>query len=394
MNYSNIIKKISIQKHPLFKDKKEFWDKIIEKREDETDDRLVINDKKDDEISSEDKTYDDYITIIYPPIVDWYMLYQRPQQLCTAFSKIEKVRSIFISNETFKKLPEPITNIKEDLYVISSGIDYEHIIKGKKVLWFSYPHHYTYSKKHDFDLIVFDSIDNPVDEFIFWNKDITNAINCADIISCTADILYEHHKSAGKPIFLCPNGTDYKQFEKAQFILPKPDDFPEFEDDEIVIGFYGALASWVDYKLIKEIAKKYKVILIGKNKYYNKSIYNENIFVLEHKPYEQLPFYLSHFDFTLIPFKLTEMIKGCDPVKFYEYISAGKPVLSTEIEELTKKFSDITTFINTENCLEKIEEALKKETIKKKAKRIEIAKQNSWDVRVEIAYEMIKKHIK
>lgn len=382
MKSSIITKNEQDTKHPLFKNKNVFWDKTKDKKKKKNISDLIIKDEIDDL----------YITFIFPTVVDWYMLYQRPHQLCTAFSKMDNVRAIFISSEDFKNLPNSITQINEDLFVISKDVDFSPLVKGKTVLWFSFPPQYVYCNKYDFDLTVFDAIDNPVEEFLFWNKDIKNAVECADIISCTADILYEKHQESNKPTFLWPNGADYNHFKNATQILPKPDDFPEFNDDEIVIGFYGAMASWIDYKLIREIANKYKIVLIGKNKYYNRTLNEKNVFILEHKPYEELPYYLSHFDFTIIPFKLTEMIKGCDPIKFYEYISAGKPVISSEIEELKKKFSDITTFVNTENCLRKIEEAIKNETIMKKAKRIEIAKQNSWEVRATIALEIIKKY--
>jgi len=332
------------------------------------------------------------ITIIYPPIANWHLLYQRPQQLLTAFSRIEGVRSIFVTLERFKKLDKPIMEINDDMFVVREGVNYDHLIRGKKVLWFSYPPLISYADKFKFDLIVFDAIDNPVDEFSHWKQDMDKAVKRADIISCTARVMYEYHKNCGKPVFMCPNGADYHHFQKARSRLQRPGDFPDFEAHEKVIGFYGAMSTWIDIDLIEKIAERYRVVLIGNTSFAKIDVQNKNITVLEHKDYSELPFYLSWFDAALIPFKLTEMTKGCDPIKFYEYLSAGKPVLATRLTELNK-FSHVAYFIDRSNCHEVIERALREDNAVRQEQRMKIARENSWDARAEKALEMIKNYI-
>jgi len=328
------------------------------------------------------------LTIIYPATVDWFLLFQRPQQLLTAFSKIPGVRCIFETTEFYQKLQTPVVKVKEDLFLVKHRYDYRHLIQGKKVLWFSFPAHYRNTFTEKYDLVVFDAIDNPVGEFSEWAKDMPEAIKVADLISCTANVMYESHKLSGKPVFMCPNGSDFDHFSKASTKLEKPSDFPKLSRKEKVIGFYGAMAEWVDFDLILYIASRYKVVLIGSNKFYSCPVTHPNIFSLHHKDYSILPNYLSHFDITLIPFKLTEMIKGCDPIKFYEYLAAGKPVLATEIEEL-KKYANVTYFINHNNALDVIDRALREDCEEKKRIRQEIVKEQSWDRRAEIALRKI-----
>ena len=132
--------------------------------------------------------------------------------------------------------------------------------------------------------------------------------------------------------------------------------------------------------------------MIGGNKYYNEKIDSRNIYYLSHKSIEELPYYLSNFDIPIIPFKLSEMIKGCDPIKFYEYIASGKPVVVTEMEEL-KRFEDICYFMNYENCIDVIEKALQENDLELRNKRIEISKQNSWQIRTKLAIKKIKNHL-
>lgn len=329
------------------------------------------------------------ITVIYPGTVDYYLLLQRPQQLLKAMAKIQNVRTIFISSELYKKLPKKIMEISKDFYVVSVDSDYEKLVKGKVIFWCSYPDHIDYFLKVKKDYTVFDAIDNPVEEFSAWSKNLNNAIKKADAISCTANILFEQHKDKNKHVFMCPNGGEYNHFKNASKKLEKPKDFPVFSKEEKVVGFYGAMADWLDLDLIKKIATKYKVVLIGKNKYYPIQIEDKNITNIEHVDYLKLPYYLSQFDVAMIPFKLTEMIKGCDPVKLQEYLASGKPVIATKIEDVVANFSDVVDFIDIDNCLEVIDNILKNDSADKKKKRMQTSLDNSWDKRAQTAIENI-----
>lgn len=118
-----------------------------------------------------------------------------------------------------------------------------------------------------------------------------------------------------------------------------------------------------------------------------------NITVLEHKDYNVLPYYLSQFDLALIPFRLTELVKACDPVKYYEYLSAGKPILATDIYEIKRRYSDLTYFINKENCFRTIEKAIKEDSMVIKKRRMETAQLNSWQERAKTVIRSIRNHL-
>jgi glycosyltransferase involved in cell wall biosynthesis len=329
------------------------------------------------------------VTVIYPPAADWFLLKQRPQQLLTAFSNIKDVRSIFISSEAFRPLDEPILQLNQDLYVVKRNVSYDHLVKGKKVLWFSYPSHYVYAEQDKFDLIIFDAIDSPIEEFAHWQKDLHRAVFCADLITCTAQVLYEEHQKSGKPVVLCPNGADFEHFHQARKPLPKPADFPEFSQSEPVIGFYGAMAPWVDFELILRIAERYKVVMVGNSIAFRKTLDHPNITLLEHKDYDVLPFYLAQFSAALVPFRRTDMINGCDPIKFYEYLSAGKPIIATRIPELAKH-SSVLYFIEQDVDYGIIEKALKDDNDILRAERFRTGQQNSWQHRASHIFGIMK----
>lgn len=335
------------------------------------------------------------ITIVYPATVDWNLLYQRPQQMLTHMAKLKGVRCIFVNSEAYRPMKNPITPISENMFVVSPRVDYSSLLIGKKVLWYSYPPQHMVHKLDKFDFVVFDAIDNPTDEFAGWKAHLDTAVAKSNMVVATADIMYNYHKErTNKPVVMIPNGADYDHFKVAKDkSFYRPNDLPKMEDGQKLIGFYGALASWVDHQLVLTIAERHPVAMIGKNPYYFNGFMHPNIHYIDHKDYKELPMYLTHFDVAMVPFKLTEMIKGCDPIKFYEYLSAGKPVIATEMDEL-KKFSDVTYFVNRKNVHEVIEKALVENSPEKVEQRMKVAQDNSWDARARLAVDMIRTHLK
>ena len=105
----------------------------------------------------------------------------------------------------------------------------------------------------------------------------------------------------------------------------------------------------------------------------------------------QLPKYLHDFDVCLIPFKITPLIEATHPIKIYEYFAAGKPVVATNIAELSQMADLCYLAEDKEDFLKKLDLAVneKNETITKK--RIKFASENTWEHRFETLYNELKK---
>jgi len=108
-----------------------------------------------------------------------------------------------------------------------------------------------------------------------------------------------------------------------------------------------------------------------------------NVHLLGEKPYAELPGYFAYFDVCTIPFKIVPLTLATNPVKFYEYLSAGKPVVSIDLPELAIYSDDCYLAHNGKEFVAQLEAAMaQKDDPEKIARRIALAKDNSWDARV------------
>jgi glycosyltransferase involved in cell wall biosynthesis len=59
-----------------------------------------------------------------------------------------------------------------------------------------------------------------------------------------------------------------------------------------------------------------------------------NVHFLGRKPHAELPGYCKGLDVALIPHKVNELTRHMNPIKLREYISAGLPIVSTDLPEM------------------------------------------------------------
>ena len=213
-------------------------------------------------------------------------------------------------------------------------------------------------------------------------------VSKSDIVLTTADNLYEYAKGLNKNVHMIKNGCDFQYFSN-----PIKNGLLEELSDKPIVGYFGAINSWFDVESLEYVVKKnmdkYFVFIGSINTNSVRRLYKyKNVFLLGEIGYEDLGGYLSYFDVCLIPFILNDLIKNTNPVKFYEYISSGKPVVSVRLPEL-EEYSEICYLYNTkEEFNDCIERALNEDSSIQE-KRIEIAKKNSWDSRVEDIIKLI-----
>ncbi len=204
-------------------------------------------------------------------------------------------------------------------------------------------------------------------------------IRGSDLVLVTSHFLLERIAPLNSRCVLLPNGAEYEHFRFPPLRAP----LEMAGIQEPVIGYYGAIADWFDTALVRELAlarPDWLFVLIGSTLYADLEPLESlpNVRLLGEKPYGVLPQYLHAFDVAVIPFKKTPLTEATNPVKLFEYLSAGKPVVATDLNEL-RYYADVVHLADSPaSWLKSLETALAENTPENVETRRAFARQNTW----------------
>ena len=207
----------------------------------------------------------------------------------------------------------------------------------------------------------------------------------ADLCFATATSLVEHLRHYNPNSHLASHGVDYAHFATAlNETTIVPDDLARLSQP--VIGFFGIIHNWVDLPLIAAVARKHpewSVVLIGKTDVDITPLNGlPNVHLLGRRPYASLPAYCKGFQVAVIPFVLNELTRHVNPIKLREYLSAGLPVVSTNLPEV-RLYSDYVYLADTpDEFIAKLEQALRDDNPEKRQQRSHAMQQETWDAKV------------
>ncbi|MEW6095388.1 MAG: glycosyltransferase [bacterium] len=223
----------------------------------------------------------------------------------------------------------------------------------------------------------------------------------ADLVFTTSKSLYEKKKMFNQNTYYMPNVADVTHFMTALGDLSIPEDIANIKHP--IIGFIGAIASYkLDLELIKYIALRHhewSIVLIGDvAEGENEEGIEEleaitNIFMLGGKRYESLPSYIKAFDVCILPNKINEYTKNMFPMKFFEYLATGKPIVLTQLPAINEYSKICYIAKDKEGFVQYIEQALMEDNLQLSKKRIEIAKENTWEVRIEEMSKLVEEKL-
>jgi len=161
----------------------------------------------------------------------------------------------------------------------------------------------------------------------------------AEVVICSSHKLQLEKIKVNASTYYIPHGVNYELFSKAVFddTLEIPSDVARLPTP--IIGFIGHISyDWVDCALLRAVAAArpgWTILLIGKFSLSPDEFAGfTNIRAIGERDYNDLPAYCRSFSVATIPFVKSTLTDNCNPLKLYEYLSAGLPVVSTDIPEV------------------------------------------------------------
>ena len=359
--------------------------------------------------------------VIFDSRVGWNIpLFQRSQHMANELTD-DGYLYFYRTSEQFDPHIKTVEKLKDRLYLVNMAnfalqnamFDLLKEYKGHKFLSLYSTDVYLdeqYIKEKYIDngfKIIYEYIDELSDEisghlpdFVYdRHKNIIE--DKSNIAVGSADKLIEEiEEIRGKEnVAMITNGVQYDHWQY------RSDEVPEKLKDIVskgnpIIGYFGALAKWFDYELLKKVAKErpnYEIVLIGflyDNSFKDSKIDElENVHYLGIVDYKELNQYSQYFRISTIPFLLNDITESTSPVKLFEYMAMGHPIVTTDMREC-RKYKSVLIGKSHEDFIEKLDFAL---TLDKKDEYYNYLKEealaNTWREKAAILDRLIEKNI-
>ncbi len=169
-----------------------------------------------------------------------------------------------------------------------------------------------------------------------------------------------------------------------------------------IIGYVGGIHRHFDTELLAAMARakpNWSWVLIGPIQTSLNGLKQlPNVHFLGQKEHHELPEYILNIDVGIVPYLRNEYTRTVVPTKINEYLAVGKPVVSTDLPEVSVFNDEHNVLLISSNSaaqfLSSIERAL---TLPNgddvTSNRREVAALNDWDMRIERMSTLIERKI-
>ena len=205
----------------------------------------------------------------------------------------------------------------------------------------------------------------------------------------TSEALQSAKKQYNPNCFVVKNGVDFESFYRAADAKGK--------QDRKTIGYIGSIDERFDIETMRHAVQhlpEAKFVFTGRvvNQAAKDALTGfSNVEFHNPRKANEIPEVLRAIDVGIIPYLKNELTQGVYPLKINEYLAAGKAVVMTDFAHLPE-FSQTVCFAGCKQTFaEGLREALATDSAEKKKERIEIARKNSWENRVEELSDVIEK---
>jgi len=230
----------------------------------------------------------------------------------------------------------------------------------------------------------------------------TDVMRRSDLVFVTSPALLESKSRLHPHVVLVPNGVDYESFAVRPMhngVAP-----PDIESlPRPLVGYAGVINEKLDLPLLSEVARaqpNWHFLFVGPIALRRETgslaalRSRPNVHFIGPRTVAQLPAYIWACDVCLIPYRKNEWTRNISPLKLYEYLAAGKPIVSTDIPA-AREFADVIWLASDADAFRRaIGEALDASSDDLRRREQAIAREHTWERRVEALSAAIEQRLK
>lgn len=331
---------------------------------------------------------------VFPETIDYSFMKQRPQQLADAISKLGHLVLYGTRNHVSDDV-QIAHRVEPNLYLVNSDlfVSLAEFLPPKRTVYFCiWPTNHSHLDYLLADTVIYDFVDDlsilepPLGDLEKMHLRMLKKASQVFVSSSRlVDTLPPKFRSKAT---LLPNAVSNEFIQELEMHKRLPRELEKKVRGKKVVGYYGAIESWMDFSILRKILKdleRVQVVLIGPvNKTVDKHLISlkkfENFIHVNQVEQKALIPFLQRFDVCVIPFKVNKITDAISPVKLYEYLAAGKPVISSKME-VCEKIDAVSVASSKSDFVRLVEEAIIENSVEKVAARKEYAKHNTWEKR-------------
>lgn len=311
-------------------------------------------------------------TILYPQTMDYHRFHQRCHSLMEQFAK-HGWRVIW-HNLTERAIPPE--RIARNFWIYHNMDDLEDDFESFDVIFAHWARHHHHPIPHS--ILIHDC----TDWIEQWQEYERQICKTADIITCVSEPLKRYFKREfNRDAVVISNAAEY------DFLNSNKKEPKEFKGVERpILGFIGSVGPWSDISIFKILSEHFTTFCIGL--YAHRQKKPRKFRYISHQPWERMPEFYNNVDVGIIPMNDGMTATHCVPNKAWEYLACGKPVVSTENEQLEKDLGDLVTILPVAKTrrdrmewVRAVKREIRKDNDKKRQYRKDRMKKETWDKR-------------
>jgi glycosyltransferase involved in cell wall biosynthesis len=198
----------------------------------------------------------------------------------------------------------------------------------------------------------------------------------ADLVSCTSAHLLEKARRIRPDAFMSGPAVDYERF------APLQDHDPDGEVSTVC--FFGRVSlERIDFDALRTIAEAgFGLRIVGDLGSVEKDLFDvPGVDYRGEVSHAGLPSALGGVDAFVLPYRLNALTRSISPAKTYECLATGKPVVAAPLPAMQDLAGYVYLAQRTEDYVAVLRNLQRLETAEKRRARIDVARENAWDIR-------------